>query len=45
MTAPFLPRFGIEVDPALCDFIDNEVLPNTGVSSDAFWAGLDQIVA
>ena len=45
MTAPFLPRFGIEVDPAFCDFIDNEVLPNTGVSSDAFWAGLDQIVA
>ena len=45
MSAPFLPIHGIEVDPALCAFIDQEVLPNTGISANTFWAGFDQIVA
>ncbi|MEY3969261.1 MAG: hypothetical protein RL617_274 [Pseudomonadota bacterium] len=45
MSAPFLPIHGIEVDPNLCAFIDQEVLPGTGVTSDQFWVGFDQIVA
>ncbi|MGA0187274.1 MAG: malate synthase G, partial [Burkholderiaceae bacterium] len=45
MSAPFLPIHGIEVDPALCAFIDQEVLPDTGISPNTFWAGFDQIVA
>ena len=36
---------GLQVATELFDFINNQVLPGTGVGSDAFWAGFDTIVA
>jgi malate synthase len=35
---------GLQVDRALFDFVENEALPDTGVSSPQFWDGLAQIV-
>lgn len=34
----------LRVAPELKSFIDNEALPGTGVSTDAFWAGFNDIV-
>ena len=34
----------LQVDSGLNDFVDNEVLPGTGVAAETFWAGLDAIV-
>ncbi|MDI4634783.1 malate synthase G [Pelomonas sp. V22] len=34
----------LQVDSALYAFINNEVLPGTGVSPEAYWAGFDAIV-
>ncbi|MFH7041948.1 malate synthase G [Paucibacter sp. JuS9] len=34
----------LQVDSALYAFINTEVLPGTGVSPEAYWAGLDAIV-
>jgi malate synthase len=36
---------GLQVDRALQQFIDNDVLPGTGVEPSAFWQGFDAIVA
>jgi malate synthase len=36
---------GLQVDSALKRFIDEQVLPGTGVDSTAFWQGFDAIVA
>jgi malate synthase len=36
---------GLEVDSALKRFVDEQVLPGTGVDSAAFWQGFDAIVA
>jgi malate synthase len=36
---------GLQVATELHDFIQNQVLPGTGVSSEAFWKGFDAIVA
>ncbi|MBA4256431.1 MAG: malate synthase G, partial [Polaromonas sp.] len=36
---------GLQVATELYDFIQNQVLPGTGVSSEAFWKGFDAIVA
>ena len=36
---------GLQVATELFDFINNQVLPGTGVSGDAFWKGFDAIVA
>ncbi len=34
----------LQVDKELYDFINNEALPGTGVSPEAFWSGLDRLV-
>ncbi|MDI1259543.1 malate synthase G [Aquabacterium sp.] len=36
---------GLQVATELFRFIEDQVLPNTGVASAAFWAGFDQIVS
>ena len=36
---------GLQVATELFDFIQTQVLPGTGVTSDAFWKGFDAIVA
>ena len=38
-------RDGLNVDVALVEFIEQQALPGTGVSSDKFWAGLARMVA
>ena len=35
---------GLQVDSALHRFIEDQVLPGTGISSDRFWKGFSQIV-
>jgi malate synthase len=35
----------LQVATVLQQFIDNQVLPGTGISTDAFWKGFDAIVA
>lgn len=35
---------GLQVAQALYDFVNNEALPGTGVTSEQFWAGFDAIV-
>ena len=35
---------GLQVDKELYDFINNEALPGTGVSQEAFWSGFDRLV-
>ena len=35
---------GLQVDKELYDFINDEALPGTGVSAEAFWSGLDRVV-
>ena len=34
----------LQVDTELHDFINNEALPGTGISSEAFWSGLDRVI-
>ena len=36
--------YQLHVDTPLYQFIDQEVLPGTGVSSVTFWKGFDQLV-
>jgi malate synthase len=36
-------RHRLQVDAALAQFIETEVLPGTGVTAEAFWAGFDAI--
>lgn len=38
-------RHGLQVDAALCTFIEEETLPDTGISADRFWSGFADIVA
>ncbi len=42
---PRTPIHGLQVDTALFHFINQQVLPGTGVSEAAFWKGFDAIVA
>jgi hypothetical protein len=39
------PAHGLQVATELYRFIEDQVLPGTGIASAAFWAGFDQIVA
>ncbi len=34
----------LQVDRALYDFINDEALPGTGISPEAFWSGLDRLI-
>ena len=38
------PRGRLQVATVLATFIENEVLPGTGIDADAFWQGFDAIV-
>jgi malate synthase len=42
--ADHVNRAALKVAQTLADFIENEALPGTGVTADAFWAGLSDIV-
>ncbi len=42
---PRVTRHGLQVDEVLAQFLEDEALPGTGVSGEAFWAGLADIVA
>ena len=35
----------LRVAKVLYDFVNDEALPGTGVEPDAFWAGVDQLLA
>jgi len=39
----FVSSHRLQIAPALKRFIDEEVLPGTGLSSDVYWAGFDAI--
>ena len=41
----YTTRGGIEVDPALADFIETEVLAGLGRDADAFWVGFADLLA
>ena len=36
---------GLQVDPTLVGFVEQEALPGTGISADAFWSGFARLVA
>ena len=36
-------RHGLQIDNVLCDFIETQALPGTGVTADGFWAGLSRL--
>jgi malate synthase len=40
-----ISRHRLQVASNLCDFIENQVLPGTGVPAAAFWQGFDALVA
>ncbi|TLS36207.1 malate synthase G [Pseudalkalibacillus caeni] len=43
--ADYIKVNNLQVAPELYDFINAEAIPDSGVSADAFWAGLEEIVA
>ncbi|MBC7750125.1 MAG: malate synthase G, partial [Candidatus Saccharibacteria bacterium] len=45
MTNSYVQKGKLEVAQELYDFIENDALPNTGVTSEGFWSGLEGIVA
>ena len=45
MTTSRTTIHGLQVATELADFINNQVLPGTGVTSEAFWKGFDAIVS
>ena len=38
-------RAGLQVDRSLASFVENEAMPGTGITADAFWQGLADIAA
>ena len=38
-------RAGLQVDRSLASFVENEAMPGTGITADAFWKGLADIAA
>ncbi len=36
--------YGLQVDQALAEFVNDQVLPGTGVSQDKFWSGFSALV-
>jgi len=44
-TTPRTPVHRLQVATTLYQFVNDQVLPGTGVKADAFWAGFDAIVA
>ncbi|UVO53421.1 malate synthase G [Sphingomonas sp. SUN039] len=41
----YIPRASLSVAPVLAEFVEQEALPGTGVTADALWAGLADILA
>ena len=39
-----ITREGLQVDPGLVSFIEENALPGTGVAADAFWAGFAALI-
>ena len=35
---------GLQIDQILYDFVNNQALPDTGISQDAFWSSFSQII-
>ncbi len=44
MNSTMTDKQGLRVSPILADFIENEALPGTGLSSETFWKALDGLV-
>ena len=42
--ANYLEKSGLQVDTQLVTFVETEALPGTGISPDAYWAGLARLV-
>ncbi|WP_295042223.1 malate synthase G [uncultured Paracoccus sp.] len=42
---PYTQRHGLDVAADLADFVENSVLPGTGVDSDRFWSGYAELLA
>jgi malate synthase len=42
---PMTPRAGLQVADELAAFIEGEALPGTGIERDAFWTGVDALLA
>ncbi len=40
----YVTRAGLRIAGALAEFVENQALPETGVSADALWAGLAQLL-
>lgn len=42
---PYTQRHGLDVATELADFVENHVLPGTGVDADRFWSGYAELLA
>ncbi len=43
MTDSLILRHGLQIDPALCSFIEEDLLPDSGATPDRFWRGLAEL--
>ena len=44
MAKKYISLGQLSIDPKLLDFVNNELLPGTGITQEVFWAGLDKNV-